>query len=199
MRIGNYSRKTKETDITVTVRFDDKGDAACEIPIPFFSHMLDSFCRHGGISLAIKGCGDTDVTMHHFLEDSGFVIGRAVADALGDFCAIERAGTCIMPMDEALVMAVIDISGRSWCECRLSVENKQIGSVSGDDISEFFAGFSRGLGCAVHMRTLNVANPHHTVEAAFKAFGRALAQACKNKEGAQLTTTKGVIDHDNDR
>lgn len=196
MRKGMYSRTTRETDICVAITVDGDGTAECRIPVPFLTHMLDAMCRHGGFTLDIEGKGDCEIDVHHFVEDAGFVIGKAFADALGDFRGIFRAGSCIMPMDESLVMAALDFSGRPYCECEFGLGPVVIGTCDTESIEEFFAGFSRGAGVTLHITAMKSGNAHHTVEAAFKAFGRALARACE-RSGIVETSTKGVIERGN--
>lgn len=197
MRKGVYSRKTRETDITVSLFIDGDGKVESRIPVPFLTHMLEAMGRHGGFSLTIEGYGDCDVDVHHFVEDAGFVIGKTFADALGDFRGIARAGSCIMPMDESLVMVALDFSGRSYCSCEFGLGRVAIGTCPAEALEEFFAGFARGASMTVHISALKSDNAHHTVEAAFKAFGRALAQACMPVRNSE-TSTKGVIECDRD-
>ncbi len=188
--MSNYTRKTKETDIHV--QFDSTpGESSISTSYPFLTHMLEAFSCHGNFSLEITAEGDIEVDPHHLIEDSGYCLGRALSKA-SDFTSILRAGSFTFPMDDSLALVSVDLCGRSCSVWNVSPSVKTINGIHISVFSEFFQGFARGAGAAVHAVLLYGEDPHHAVEAVFKAFGRALSQALQKSDTTR--TTKGVID-----
>ena len=194
MRTATIERITKETQISGTLRIDGHGKYDISTGIRFFDHMLELFTKHGGFDLAIKATGDLDVDQHHTVEDVGIVLGMAFAEALGDKRGIERVGNCAVPMDEALVACDLDISGRGFLAIDLLYPTPKLGDYTTEMTPEFFRAVSVNAGWTVHLRQLAGTNTHHLVEAAFKAFGRAAAQAVShNPRVTGIPSTKGVL------
>lgn len=194
MRKTEVSRKTKETDICITLNIDGSGNAKIVSPIGFFTHMLETFVKHGRFNLAAKIKGDIDVDQHHLLEDTGYCLGMAFNKALGNKKNIERAGFFIHPMDEALVMVAIDISGRSLLNFSGKFKGNKIGDLNLDVVYDFFSGFVNGCLCTIHIKVFAGRSDHHKAEAVFKAFARAMNQACRiDKKIKGIPSTKGVI------
>ena len=188
--MSKFTRETTETDIQV--EFDGTaGDSSISTSYPFLSHMLDAFSCHGNFSLQITAEGDTEVDPHHLIEDCGYCLGRALSGGT-DFAATNRAGSFAFPMDDSLALVSVDLCGRSSCVWSVSPAEKSVNGVSISVFGEFFQGFSRGAGAGVHAVLLYGVNPHHAIEAVFKAFGRALHQALQKSDA--IRTTKGVID-----
>ncbi|MCX8110033.1 MAG: imidazoleglycerol-phosphate dehydratase HisB [Syntrophorhabdaceae bacterium] len=192
-RGASIERKTKETDIKIKWELDGSGDANINTKIPFFDHMLELFARHGFFNLWIEASGDIEVDHHHTIEDIGIGMGRALKDALSDFGGIRRYGHAVVPMDEALCLFAVDISGRPTF-----VFNGKLKGYTGDFdvalIKEFFKGFVNEARVTVHINLLYGENIHHKVESIFKAFGRALKEAVtKDKEIKGPLSTKGVL------
>ena len=188
--MSTFTRKTKETDIRV--EFDGRsGESSISTAYPFLTHMLEAFSCHGDFSLQITAEGDTEVDPHHLIEDCGYCLGRALSKG-SDFASIQRAGSFAFPMDDSLALVSVDLCGRPCSVWNVSPSVKTVNGVHISVFSEFFQGFSRGAGAAVHAVLLYGENPHHAVEAVFKAFGRALNQALQKSDTAR--TTKGVID-----
>ena len=189
MRSASISRATKETSIDLSLNLDQAG-AAIEVPSGFFAHMLDALARHSGLGLKVTAKGDTEVDLHHTTEDVGIVMGQALNKALGDKRGIERYGLAKVPMDEALVEAVIDISGRPFFV--LNGQEMLTGKAGEFDLElvpEFLRAFSFNAGICLHMTILAGSNGHHTAEACFKALARALKQAVKIV-GDEMPSTK---------
>ena len=186
---GSFSRKTKETEVYVKV---DLGGGGVEVdtPVPFLNHMLDAFAVHGGFGLEVKAKGDVEVDLHHTVEDVGMVLGGAFKKAIENL-KIRRFGYAIVPMDDALVLFSLDISGRSFVSCDPLLREGRAGEFPLELIEEFFQGFSRSLGANVHVKVLSGWNKHHMAEAVFKAFGLSMRDAVKEKEGE--VSTKGVL------
>lgn len=194
MRKTEISRKTKETDICITLNIDGSGNAKIVSPIGFFNHMLETFAKYGRFNLAAKIKGDIDVDQHHLIEDTGYCLGTAFNKALGDKKNIERAGFFIQPMDEALAMVAIDISGRPLLNFSGKFKGNKVGELNLDVVYDFFAGFVNGCLCTIHAKVFAGRSDHHKAEAVFKAFARAMNQACRvDKKIKGILSTKGVI------
>ena len=194
-RTATISRNTRETRITVTVTLDGSGAARLATGIPFFEHMLEQVARHGAIDLDVQAEGDTAVDDHHTVEDTGIVLGQAIAGALGDKRGIVRYGHACVPLDEALSRVVIDLSGRPGLFYRVSYPRARIGAFDVDLIREFFQGFTNAAAATVHIDALQGVNAHHVAETVFKAFGRALRMAASPdpRLGETVPSTKGVL------
>ena len=193
-RTAEVTRKTGETDITIKLNLD--GTGACDIStgVPFFDHMLNAFGRHGLFDLTVHAVGDVEVDAHHTVEDTGIVLGQAFAQALGDKAGITRFGTEHVPMDETLVMASVDISGRGQAYCELPVPTERVGSFDTELAVEFFYAFARDAQLTLHVRELAGANSHHIIEAAFKAVGRSMRHACELDPRVHgIPSTKGSL------
>ncbi|MEZ4410225.1 MAG: imidazoleglycerol-phosphate dehydratase HisB [Polyangiales bacterium] len=191
-RSATVHRKTKETDITVTVDLDGAGRGDITTPIPFLSHMVEQIARHGSMDLTVRAAGDVEIDGHHTTEDLAIVLGRAVSDALGDRVGIRRYGEATLPMDEALCQVALDLSGRTYYVDRLSLPKAKLGSFDVELASVFFEGFARGANCNLHARKIEGDNLHHVVECTFKALARALRDAVR-VEGTALPSTKGTL------
>lgn len=193
MRESEISRKTRETDIKIKVRFDECGKSNISTGIGFFDHMLTALSAHSGISLDINVKGDLHVDGHHTVEDTGIVLGQAFAKALGDKSGIERYGTAYIPMDESLAFASLDISNRPFLVFNAEFTNDMIGGYDVCLTEEFFRSFAFNAGITLHINLLYGSNDHHKCEAIFKATAHALKQAVAlNKDGKTLST-KGVL------
>lgn len=176
-RIAVYERKTKETEITAELFLDGTGDCSLETGIGFFNHMLEGFARHGFFNLKLSVKGDLAVDCHHTVEDSGIVLGNAIRIALGDKKGIRRYGSCILPMDETLVLCAVDLSGRPYLAFDDAFTAERLGEMDTELIREFFYAVSYTAGMNLHLKVLSGKNNHHMAEAMFKAFARALAEA----------------------
>ena len=193
-RVSTVERATRETDITVSIDLDGAGATKIETGVPFFDHMLDAFGRHGLFDLAVKATGDLDIDAHHTVEDVGIVLGAAVAEALGDKSGITRFGSCTMPMDEALVLASVDISGRGALYYEVGLPIEIIGTFDTTLAKEFLVAFATNSGLTLHVRSLSGDNAHHIIEAAFKAVGRALKDAVALDARVNgVPSTKGAL------
>lgn len=196
MRRGRIDRRTTETQIRLSLDLDGKGTYAVSTGIRFFDHMLELFARHGGFDLKLKATGDLDVDAHHTVEDVGIALGEAVAQAVGSKKGINRAGYFLMPMDETLAVAAIDLSGRPFPVVDLSnIGATQVGDLPVELVQDFFEGFANAARANVHVKVLYGRSSHHQIEAVFKAFARALRVACaKDKRLAKmLPSTKGLL------
>jgi len=176
-RSATVHRKTKETEITVSLNLDGSGKSSINTGIGFFDHMLDAFARHGLFDLELNCKGDLNVDCHHSVEDAGIALGQAFKKALGDKAGITRFGNCTLPMDETLVLCVVDISGRPFCAANLNLSSPKIGDMDSQAIYEFFYAFSYAAGLNLHFLQHRGENSHHIAEACFKAFARALSAA----------------------
>jgi imidazoleglycerol-phosphate dehydratase len=176
-RVATVTRATRETDISITIDLDGKGATSVQTGVPFFDHMLDAFGRHGLFTLTLLAAGDLEIDSHHTVEDVGIVLGQAVAQALGDKSGITRFGSCTMPMDEALVVAAIDISGRGALYYSVDLPIEIIGTFDTTLAKEFLVAFAANAGLTLHVRSVAGDNAHHIIEAAFKAVARALKDA----------------------
>ena len=194
-RTATIERSTRETRITLTVDLDGSGASRFDTGIPFFEHMLEQVARHGVVDLDLAASGDVAVDDHHTVEDTGIVLGQAVARALGDKRGIARYGHAYVPLDEALSRVVIDFSGRPGLFYRVSYPRARIGSFDVDLIREFFQGFANAASATVHVDSLQGVNAHHIAETVFKAFGRALrmAAAPDDRIGGTVPSTKGML------
>jgi len=194
-RTATFDRRTTETQIKGRLAIDGQGRYDVRTGIRFFDHMLELFTRHGGFDLALKAKGDLDVDQHHTVEDVGIVLGEAVLKALGDRKGINRAGYFVMPMDETLAVAAIDLSGRPHAVVNLKVKVPKVGDLQTELVHDFFDGFASGARANVHVKVLYGRSSHHHVEAVFKAFARALRVACARdaRLAKMLPSTKGLL------
>ncbi len=195
MRRGIVNRETKETSVRVRIGIEGRGRYRISTGIRFFDHMLELAARHGAFDLTIEATGDLDVDQHHTVEDVGLALGEAVSAALGTRRGINRAGYFVMPMDETLAVAAIDLSGRSHAVVELGVRSRLVGDLQVELLHDFFEGFARGARANVHVKVMYGRSSHHRVEAVFKAFARALRVACaRDRQLARmLPTTKGLL------
>jgi imidazoleglycerol-phosphate dehydratase len=195
VRRAVIDRRTAETEIHVRLAIEGKGHYENRTGIRFFDHMLDLVSRHGGFDLEVKAKGDLDVDQHHTVEDVGIALGEAVSRAVGDKRGINRAGYFVMPMDETLAVAAIDLSGRPHAVVDTRVKVRLVGDLQAELVPDFFEGVARGARANVHIKVLYGRSNHHKIEACFKAFGRALRVACaKDKQLARmLPSTKGLL------
>lgn len=194
MRIATIERTTSETSIKVSLCLDGRGNADIDTGVGFFDHMLDAFVRHGCFDADVRARGDVQVDDHHTVEDVGIVCGRAFRDALGDKAGIRRFGTAFVPMDEALVMASVDISGRGQAFYEVDPNVERIGSFDAQLAEEFFMAFAREAAVTLHARLISGRNGHHIVEAVFKACARALREAVEYDARVEgVPSTKGSL------
>ena len=195
MRISEFSRKTAETDITLRLNLDGKGESTIDTGIGFLDHMLTLFARHGRFDLALTCRGDTHVDDHHSVEDIGLCLGTAFSNALGDMMGITRYGDITLPMDESLVLCAVDISGRSCLSYALNLPSVKVGTMDTELVEEFLAAFVRKANLTLHIRQIAGSNAHHIIEAGFKAMARALSKAVKIDEiyKDEIPSTKGVL------
>jgi imidazoleglycerol-phosphate dehydratase len=194
-RVGIVERNTTETKISLRLNVDGKGSYVISTGIRFFDHMLELFTRHGGFDLELKCIGDLDVDQHHTVEDVGIALGEAFAEALGDKKGILRAGYFVMPMDETLAIAAVDLSGRVAYVVDDQVDVPVVGDLQSELVVDFFDGFARGARANVHVKIMYGRSNHHKIEAIFKAFARALRGACSRDERMRelLPSTKGLL------
>ncbi len=193
-RTATVSRATGETDITVELDLDGNGTCDISTGVPFFDHMLNAFGRHGLFNLTVHATGDVEVDAHHTVEDTGIVLGEAFCRALGNKAGITRFADVAIPMDETLVMAAVDISGRGQAYCDLPVPTERVGSFDTELAVEFFYAFARDAKVTLHVRELAGANSHHIIEAAFKAVGRSMRYACElDPRVTGVPSTKGTL------
>ena len=193
-RIGSCIRKTKETDISLTINLDGQGCNKIDTGIPFFDHMLDGFARHGLFDLDVKVKGDIEVDSHHTIEDVGIVLGQAVADALGDKAGIKRYGYFILPMDETLALCAVDLSGRPYLKYQADFTVPRLGTMDTEMVREFFYAVSYSAAMNLHVKILEDGNNHHMAEALFKAFGKALDMAVSMEPRiTEVWSTKGTL------
>ena len=195
MREGLIDRRTRETAIKLRLDLDGPGRYDVRTGIRFLDHMLELAARHGVMDLELRAEGDLDVDQHHTVEDVGIALGEAVDKALGTRQGINRAGYFVMPMDETLAVAAIDFSGRTHAVVDLRVRARLVGDLQTELVTDFFEGFAQGARANVHLKVLYGRSSHHKVEAAFKAFARALRVACSRDPqlGALLPSTKGLL------
>lgn len=195
MRRALIDRQTRETQITVRIDLDGRGRYKIDTGIRFLDHMLELVARHGVLDLTVKATGDLDVDQHHTVEDVGIALGEAVSKALRSRRGINRAGYFVMPMDETLGVAALDLSGRVHAVVDLRLRVRRVGDLQAELINDFFDGFAQGARANVHLKVLYGRSSHHQVEAVFKAFARALRVACsKDRQlGKTLPSTKGLL------
>lgn len=195
MRKSDIKRKTAETDISLSLNIDGTGVCAVDTGIGFLDHMLTLFARHGRFDLSLTCQGDTQVDDHHSVEDIGLCLGAAFSGALGDMKGITRYGDIILPMDEALVLCAVDISGRSYLSYSLEVPNDKVGSMDTELVEEFLLAFVRKANMTLHIKQLSGSNSHHIIEACFKALARTIAKAVKIDDAFRddIPSTKGVL------
>jgi imidazoleglycerol-phosphate dehydratase len=194
-RSATIHRKTNETDIRLKLKLDGRGKSRITTGIRFLDHMLDLVARHGAFDLEITAKGDLDVDQHHTVEDVGIALGEAVVKALGSKRGILRAGYFLMPMDETLAAAAVDLSGRPHCVVNAKISAKQVGDFQTELTEDFFQGFAQAARANVHLRVLYGRSSHHQVEAMFKAFARALRFAVSHDKRLRsvLPSTKGLL------
>ncbi len=193
-RISKISRKTKETDITIEINLDGTGKADISTGVGFLDHMLDSFARHGLFDLKVKATGDLHVDSHHLIEDTGIVLGQAIKEAVGDKKGINRYGYFILPMDEALVLSAVDLSGRPYLVMDVTFKTPTMGDYDTQMVKEFFYAVSYSAEMNLHLRQLSGENDHHICEACYKAFAKALMGAVSvNARIEDVLSTKGKI------
>jgi imidazoleglycerol-phosphate dehydratase len=194
-RGAELERITTETQIALALNIDGTGVYKIDTGIRFFDHMLELFTRHGGFDLALACRGDLDVDQHHTVEDVGIALGEAFDRALGDKKGILRAGYFLMPMDETLGIAAVDLSGRAACVADTKVKVRLVGDLQTELVFDFFEGFARGARANVHLKTMYGRSNHHKIEALFKAFARALRVACSKdaRLAEMLPSTKGLL------
>ena len=194
-RIGVVERNTTETKISLHLNIDGQGTYVVSTGIRFFDHMLELFTRHGGFDLQLKCVGDLDVDQHHTVEDVGIALGEAFAKALGDKRGILRAGYFVMPMDETLAVAAVDLSGRVAYVVDHQVDVPIVGDLQTELVTDFFEGFARGAEANVHLKVMYGRSNHHKIEAIFKGFARALRGACSRDDRMKelLPSTKGLL------
>jgi len=194
LRVGEVNRKTSETNIAVRINLDGKGKSKISTGIGFFDHMLTAFAKHGLFDLHVEVQGDLEVDCHHTIEDTGIALGQAIAKALGDKKGIHRYGNFMLPMDEALVLSALDLSGRSYLvfDCEFTAE--WVGEMKTEMIKEFFYALSSQGEMTLHLKILHGSNNHHIAEALFKGFGRALSEAVTlNHRIEDVWSTKGRL------
>ena len=194
MRTCKMTRKTAETDICLELNLDGAGKSSIDTGVGFLNHMLTLFAAHGKFDLTVVCRGDTEVDDHHSVEDIGICLGNAFRETLGDKRGISRYGSFLLPMDEALILCAVDLSGRS-CLCdELEIPTQKIGTFDTELVEEFLLGFVRSCPMSLHLRQLAGKNAHHIVEGAFKGLGRALKQAVALDGSGEIPSTKGVLE-----
>ena len=195
MRTAKISRKTAETDISVEINLDGSGTYDNETGVGFFDHMLDQLARHSLIDMTIRCAGDTHIDDHHSVEDVGIALGQALTEALGDKRGIRRYGACLLPMDDALVRAALDLSGRPYLVWEMDLPTPKIGQFDTELVREFFQALSTHGGITLHVTALNGISSHHMAEAAFKSVARALREAVEPdpRKADAIPSTKGAL------
>ena len=195
MRRALIDRRTTETQIALSLALDGRGRYDVSTGIRFLDHMLELVARHGAFDLKVAATGDLDVDQHHTVEDIGIALGTAVAQALGDRKGINRAGYFVMPMDDTLAVAAIDLGGRVHAVVDLKLKVRRVGDLQAELVDDFFDGFAQGARANVHLKVLYGRSSHHHIEACFKAFARALRVACARDKrmAAMLPSTKGLL------
>ncbi len=193
-RISEETRQTKETNISLSLQIDGAGNADIQSGIGFLNHMLEGFAKHGFFDLRLSCEGDLCVDGHHSVEDIGIVLGTAIKNALGDKKGIKRYGSCILPMDETLVLSAIDLSGRPYLSFEAPFSVDRVGDLDTELVKEFFYAISYSAGMNLHIKVLNEGNNHHMIEAIFKSFARALDEATMYDERiTDILSTKGSL------
>ena len=196
MRQAVINRKTAETDIRLTLDLDGSGQSEINSGIGFLDHMLTLFAKHGRFELSLVCSGDTQVDDHHSAEDIGIALGHAFAQALGEKRGIRRYGDTILPMDEALILTAVDLSGRAYLGYELPIPTEKVGTFDTELVEEFWAAFVREARCSLHIRKLAGSNSHHIIEGAFKSAARTLREAVSTDPalGGEIPSTKGVLE-----
>ncbi len=193
-RIAKVDRKTIETDIVITLNLDGTGRSNVQTGIGFFDHMLEGFAKHGLFDLDVTADGDLEVDCHHTVEDVGIVLGTAIREAVGDKTGIRRFGNMILPMDDALVLCAVDLSGRPYFETDASFDTDRIGEFDTEVVRDFFYAVSYSAGMNIHIKVLSGQNSHHIIEAMFKAFSKALDEAVSvDPRITDILSTKGSL------
>lgn len=194
MRASEITRKTKETNIAVSLELDGAGNSRINTGVGFFDHMLTGMAKHGFMDMSVSVSGDLNVDDHHTIEDTGIVIGQAIAKALGNKAGIRRFGSCILPMDETLVLVAVDLSGRPYFVSDAEFPTETIGEMHSEMVNEFFYAVSYSAAMNLHIKVMRGSNSHHIAEAIFKAFGRALDEAVSIDERVKgVLSTKGAL------
>ncbi|MDD5935109.1 MAG: imidazoleglycerol-phosphate dehydratase HisB [Clostridiales bacterium] len=194
-RVAKMSRTTKETDITIELNLDGKGIGKVDTGIGFFDHMLLSFAKHGFFDLNVQCKGDLYVDGHHTVEDTGIVLGQVIKKALGDKQGMKRYGSFLLPMDETLVLCAIDLSGRPYLNFQAEFTQEKVGYMDTELVREFFYAVSYSAGMNLHIKQMDGTNNHHIIEAMFKAFAKALNEACSMDSRIQgVLSTKGTVE-----
>lgn len=195
MRSAEITRETTETKIRLGLGLEGAGRYDCDTGIGFLDHMLEQFTRHGRFDLTVKCAGDTHVDGHHTAEDIGIALGQAFTGALGDKRGIARYASCNLPMDEALVLVALDISGRAHLRYDVRIPAARVGEFDSELLEEFLTGFTRSMGFSLHVQMLSGANSHHIIEAVFKGLGRALSEAVSidPRQAGEIPSTKGAL------
>ena len=193
MRTAEVKRVTKETQIVCEICLDGSGKSQISTGIGFFDHMLTALAVHGGFGLKLKAKGDLELDCHHTVEDTGIVLGKAFAQALGDLRGVERFGHSVLPMDEALILAAVDLSGRGMLCWDVPMPTEKVGTFDTELVKEFWLAFTRKAGCTLHLRKLAGENSHHLIEGVFKAAGRSLKQAVARTGRDEIPSTKGSL------
>lgn len=195
MRSSTIERKTAETDIKLSLNIDGTGKSSISSGCGFLDHMLTLFAKHGRFDLSVECIGDTNVDYHHTVEDIGIVLGSAFKEALGDKRGIERYGDIILPMDEALILTAVDLSGRAYLGFDLNIPTEKVGDFDTELVKEFWLGFIRTAECTLHIKQLAGGNSHHIIEGAFKSAARSLSKAVKVNPDyiGEIPSTKGVL------
>lgn len=195
MRTSFIKRKTKETDITLKLNLDGKGESVIDTGCGFLDHMLTLFAKHGRFDLEVTCIGDTFVDYHHTAEDIAICLGKAFSECLGDMAGIYRYGSTILPMDESLILTAVDISGRAYLNFDVKMPQKRVGDFDTELVEEFFYAFVRHANLTLHIKKLDGINTHHIIEGIFKSFARTMAQAVKINEEFkdEIPSTKGVL------
>ena len=195
MRVATVERKTKETEIFVSVDLDGTGEYDIDTGIGFLDHMLESFSKHSAIDLKVRAEGDLHIDMHHTTEDTGIVMGQAVAQALGDMAGIRRFGSATIPMDETCTRAAVDVSGRPYMIWKVAFSQPKLGDMDTELFQEWFKAFAQHGGITLHVETLYGENNHHIVESSYKALARSLRQAIEvdDRQDQAIPSTKGVL------
>lgn len=195
MRNATIERKTAETDIKLSLNIDGTGKSSINSGCGFLDHMLTLFAKHGRFDLSVECAGDTNVDYHHTVEDIGIVLGSAFKQALGDKRGIERYGDIILPMDEALILTAVDLSGRAYLGYELNIPTEKVGDFDTELVKEFWLGFIRTAECTLHIKQLAGINSHHIIEGAFKSAARSISKAVKINPDyiGEIPSTKGVL------
>ncbi len=195
MRTAKISRTTAETVIMLSLDLDGRGNSDIDTGVGFLDHMLTLLARHGRIDLSVKANGDTYVDDHHTVEDVGIALGQAFAQAIGDKRGIRRYGECTLPMDEALILTAVDISGRAYLGYELEIPAEKVGTFDTELVEEFWLGFVRNAGVTLHIRQLAGKNSHHIIEGAFKSVARSLRRAVSVEQAYanEIPSTKGLL------